>query len=105
MRRPGPWPNKTPPFAFTTSVLGAAALAMLYFSVGFLRDYTVLLGSLTAYGVSAVVCVAMSLPSRERFDFNLIAEHVVSFHRESRTADARTDAPAPRGGRITTRPA
>jgi hypothetical protein len=59
-----------------------AAIAMAVFSVGFLRDYTVLLGSLTAYGVSAIVCFAMSVRSNERFDFDVIAERVVSFHED-----------------------
>jgi hypothetical protein len=48
--------------------------------IGFLREYIVLLGSLTAYGVSAVVCVAISLRSQERFDFSVLAERVQSFH-------------------------
>ena len=59
-----------------------AAIAMAVFSVGFLRDYTVLLGSLTAYGVSAIVCFTMSVRSNERFDFDVIAERVVSFHED-----------------------
>lgn len=48
--------------------------------IGFLRDYVVLMGSLTAYGVSAVVCVAMSMRNQERFDFSVLAERVQSFH-------------------------
>jgi len=60
--------------------LGALAMAVLApFSVGFLRDYAVLLSSLTAYGVSAIVCVAVSLRSSERFDFGLLNERVVAF--------------------------
>jgi len=71
-------------FAFFGRIAGItvgvlAALALVPFGVGFLRDYTVLLGSLTSYGVSAVVCVAMSLRSQERFDFNLLAKRVVHF--------------------------
>lgn len=61
----------------TAGVLAAAALVP--FGVGFLRDYTVLLGSLTSYGVSAIVCVAMSLRSQERFDFSLLAKRVIHF--------------------------
>ena len=61
------------------AVGGAAVLIAMPYSIGFLRDYTVLLSSLLAYGVSAVVCVAISLRSQERFDFDLLSERVVSF--------------------------
>ncbi len=66
--------------AIVMAVLTMAVL--LPFSIGFLRDYGVLLSSLTAYGVSSVVCVAMSLRSRDRFDFSLLAKRVTSFHEE-----------------------
>ena len=71
-------------FAFFGRIAGIAAgvlaaAALVPFGVGFLRDYTVLLGSLTSYGVSAIVCVAMSLRSQERFDFSLLAKRVVHF--------------------------
>src|SRR5690606_14004289 len=71
-------------FAFFGRIAGItagvlAAMALVPFGVGLLRDYTVLLGSLTSYGVSAIVCVAMSLRSQERFDFNLLAKRVVYF--------------------------
>lgn len=66
--------------AFTLGIL--AFIAMLIFSTGFLRDYGVLLASLTAYGVSAVVCVLMSLRNQERFDFSVIKDRVTSFHIE-----------------------
>jgi Na+/proline symporter len=69
-----------------------AALAMAYFSLGFLREYTVLLSSLTAYGVSAIVCVALSLRSQERFDFDVLAERVTSFQSAS-------SAPVSKAGR------
>lgn len=83
------------------------ALAMGYFSIGFLRDYTVLLGSLTAYGVSATICVAMSLRSQERFNFDLIAERVVSFHIEPTTASVQSPihTPTSHGVRVVTNPA
>lgn len=58
---------------------GLTMLVLAPFSVGFLRDYVVLLSSLTAYGVSAIVCVAISLRSNERFDFDLLDERVVAF--------------------------
>ena len=35
-----------------------AGLICTYYFMGFLRDYTVLLGSLTAYGASTIICVA-----------------------------------------------
>ncbi len=54
-------------------------LAMLVFATGFLRDYMVLVASLTAYGASAIVCTGMSLASTERFDFNLIKQRVGSY--------------------------
>lgn len=58
------------------------AVGSLPFSIGFLRDYAVLLSSLTAYGVSAAVCIAMSWRNQERFDFDLLAERVTSFHHD-----------------------
>lgn len=53
-----------------------AGLALMYFATGFLREYTVLLSSLIAYGVSTLVCVGVSLLSKEHFDFELIAQRV-----------------------------
>ena len=53
-----------------------AGVALMFFATGFLREYTVLLSSLVAYGVSTLVCVAMSLLAREQFDFDLIAQRV-----------------------------
>lgn len=64
-------------------VIGAlVTVALSYYFIGFLRDYTVLLGSLTAYGTSALVCTVMSLRSKERFDFSLLAKRVTAFHIE-----------------------
>lgn len=69
-------------FGFLGKRAGAVAaalalVAMLIFATGFLRDYTVLLASLTAYGTSTLVCVVMSLLSREeKFDFDTIKEKV-----------------------------
>jgi len=51
------------------------------YGFGFLREYTVLLSSLTAYGVSAVVCVGLSLLGEERFDFDVIGERVTDFQK------------------------
>ena len=59
--------------------VAAAALTlilMLIFATGFLRQYMVLLASLTAYGASTVVCVIISLMSNEHFDFDLIKQRV-----------------------------
>ncbi|WP_199748582.1 hypothetical protein [Candidimonas sp. SYP-B2681] len=59
-----------------------------------LRDYLVLLSSLTAYGVSAAICVAMSWRSKERFDFDLLAERVTSFHVEAAVPVKAANRPA-----------
>lgn len=48
----------------------------------FLRNYTVLLGSLTSYGVSTIVCIAMSYFSDQKFDFKLLAKRVTAFQEE-----------------------
>lgn len=54
----------------------AAAVLLSFYSVGFLRDYVVLLSSLTAYGASTVVCTGLSLLNKERFDFADIRKRV-----------------------------
>ena len=68
-------------FGFLGRKMGMAAAAitlvlMLIFATGFLRQYMVLLASLTAYGASTIVCVIISLMSNERFDFDLIKQRV-----------------------------
>ena len=61
-------------------LFGAVAAAItLPYAVNFLRDYPVLLASLTAYGVSAIVCTALSLRSSQEFDFDLIGERVTNY--------------------------
>ena len=70
----------------TTGII--CAVVMAYFCFGFLRDYTVLTASLTAYGVSTIVCIAMSLLSSSRFDFAQIQQRVGNY-------DGSTDAVAP----------
>lgn len=60
----------------------ATMLVLAPFAIGELRNYTVLLASLTAYGISSVVCVLMSWRSQENFDFDLLAVRVTSFHQE-----------------------
>lgn len=56
------------------TVVGAAP-----FAFGALREYQVLLASLVAYGVSAVICTGMSLRNRRMFDFDQIAVRVNSY--------------------------
>jgi len=63
----------------------AAVIIAVPNAVGFLRDYPVLLSSLTSYGISAVVCIAMSWNNSERFDFALLAERVTSFQKSADT--------------------
>lgn len=77
-------------FAFFPRILALVVAALvsvvcMYYFVGFLRDYIVLLGSLTSYGVSAIICVLMSWRSTERFDFALIAQRVTAFNDEQET--------------------
>ena len=72
----------------TVGVLAALALAVPM--LGFLRDYPVLLSSLNAYGVSTLICTALSVGSRENFDFKLIAQRVTAFHQD--VPDAATVA-------------
>lgn len=60
------------------AIVGGAVA--LYVNLDFMRDYTVLLASLTAFGVSTLVCTVMSLLSnQERFDFNAIGQEVQSY--------------------------
>ena len=71
-----------------------AALASAPFAIGFLHQYPVLSGSLVAYAVSTIVCVALTMMNRSRrFDFDLIKERTGSFDtvEAARTADAKGD--------------
>lgn len=73
-------------FGFLGKRLGVAAffiaaMVVAWIGVGTLREYTVLLSSLTAYGVSTLVCIVISLASNERFDFDLIQERVVEYNK------------------------
>lgn len=70
--------NRT--FAIVVGVL--TVFVMGPYAIGFLREYVVLLASLSAYGVSAIVCVLMSFRNQDRFDFDLLAQRVTSFHDE-----------------------
>ena len=76
-------------FGFLGRKMGllAAAIALLFmlvFATGFLRQYMVLVASLTAYGVSTIVCVIVSLMGNERFDFDLIKERVGDYDKKSK---------------------
>lgn len=71
------------------------AIILLPFTIGFLRDYIVLTGSLTAYGVSMIVCVAMSLRNRERFDFSVLSDRVTSFEPVPKTTISPSAISAP----------
>jgi len=74
----------------TVGVLTTLVLAPL--TLGFLRDYPVLMASLTAYGVSTIVCVALSLVSTQRFDFATIRQRVRDYD------DSGADATPLQGG-------
>lgn len=77
-------------------VLGALAFMVFApFAFGFLRDYPVLLSSLTAYGVSTVVCVLVSLRSNQTFDFDCINERVVAFHHDAEPDTVNGASPCP----------
>lgn len=69
-------------FGIAMGVIATAIMAPYF--VGYLREYVVLLGSLTSYGVSTVVCVAMSWRSKENFDFSLLAKRVTTFQEEDK---------------------
>ncbi|WP_366556769.1 sodium:solute symporter family transporter [Aquibaculum sediminis] len=73
-------------FAFFGRTVGMAVGAIMtlvlgWYFAGFLGDYTVLLASLTAYGASTIICVALSLMSKEEFDFALIPQRVQRFQK------------------------
>lgn len=57
-----------------------ATLVIGWLGIGHLRDYHVLLSSLTAYGVSTLVCIGISLASNKRFDFSSIQQRVGSYN-------------------------
>jgi len=81
-------------FGLRTAVIAgaAAALATAPFGFGFLHDYAVLSGSLTAYAVSTVLCYLMSFRSSERFDFELIKERIGDFDRGTRPVTDQREA-------------
>lgn len=75
----------------TGLILGTlTAIVLVFFTVGFLRDYAVLMSSLTAYGASTIICTVMTLRSKApRFDFAKIDKRVIEFHVEEETAAAK----------------
>lgn len=73
---------------FTAAVI--VTLVMSFYSVGALREYTVLMASLTAYGVSTIVCVGLSLMAQSRFDFALINKRVRNYDDAEVTASQAT---------------
>lgn len=91
-------------FGFLGRWAGGIAAAVMFVAMvplflGFLHDYPTLLSALVAYGISAVLCVGISLRSNERFDFDLIDERVMSFQgapaQTTITADPESSAAAP----------
>ncbi|WP_350561103.1 sodium:solute symporter family protein [Psychrobacter sp. CAL346-MNA-CIBAN-0220] len=83
-------------FGFLGRKMGllAAAIALLFmliFATGFLRQYMVLVASLTAYGVSTIVCVIVSLMGDEHFDFDLIKQRVGSYDKSKVDAQPTPD--------------
>lgn len=71
----------------TGLILGTlTAIVLVFFTVGFLRDYAVLMSSLTAYGASTIICTVMTLRSKApRFNFAKIDKRVIEFHAEEET--------------------
>ncbi len=75
--------------------MGAAVITlilMLIYATGFLRQYMILVASLTAYGVSTVVCIAISLMGNEHFDFDLIKQRVGDYDKPKVNVKPVTDA-------------
>ncbi|MEA2118044.1 sodium:solute symporter family protein [Halovibrio sp. HP20-50] len=61
-------------------IVGAlSAIVLAYFFIGFLQDYTVLMASLMAYGVSTIVCIGVSLMSSSKFDFSQVDQRVINY--------------------------
>lgn len=71
-----------------------AASVLVFFTVGFLREYAVLLSSLTAYGASTIICTLITLRSKAPdFNFDSINQQVIKFHKEAE-AEAEAEAKA-----------
>lgn len=79
--------------ARAAKVVGVSATVVAApFAIGSLHEYATLCGSLVAYSVSTVVCWAMSVGQKERFDFAVIAERTGDFD------DTGGEAGVPAGG-------
>ncbi|WP_193075119.1 sodium:solute symporter family protein [Pseudomonas sp. FME51] len=70
-----------------------ATAVIAWIGLGSLREYTVLLSSLTAYGVSTLVCVAISLCSNQRFDFDTIQQRVGDYNKPADELGQNLTAP------------
>lgn len=69
-------------------LVGAAvAIALAPLFLGFVRDYAELFAVTLAYGLSTVICTALSFASRHEFDFDTIAEGVHAFHTETASVE------------------
>ncbi|MGO3146328.1 MAG: sodium:solute symporter family transporter [Leucobacter sp.] len=61
-------------------VAAVSILASAPFAIGFLHQYAVLSGSLVAYSVSTIVCLAITFASKkEKFDFEIIKQRTGNF--------------------------
>jgi Na+/proline symporter len=85
-------------FAFLGRIVGIvvgviAALVCVYFFTGFMRDYTVLMGSLISFGASTILCIVITLikPRTPEFDFSLIGQRVRNFQQEAEPAPTSTE--------------
>ena len=83
-------------FGFLGRKIGMLAAAitlilMLIYATGFLRQYMVLVASLTAYGVSTIVCVVVSLMGDEHFDFDLIKQRVGNYDKPKANLGSKTN--------------
>ena len=86
-------------FGFFGRIAGLAvgilgAIACCFYFLDYLHDYTVLLGSLTAYGASTIICVALSLAVKKEFNFELIGQRVTSFQQGDDVEEAGSTATA-----------
>ena len=72
----------------TIVVGGLAVVASAPFTIGFLRDYAVLSGSLVAYAVSFLVCYLMSFRSTQEVDFDRIKQVTGDFDDRDLAASA-----------------
>lgn len=76
-----------------------STLAAAPFAIGFLHTYPVLSGSLIAYAVSTIVCVAITMTNTKKdFDFDLIKERTGDF--DQRDLDDELDELTARAGDV-----